>query len=71
MASHTPKLESHNVLNVGKGTIPRCEKNRGEPRDALPQNLLVTAIVLKHIKMNTITIKTKTTKRKRIEGCLP
>ena len=34
---HTPKLESHNVLNVEKNTIPRGEENRSESRDAFPQ----------------------------------
>ena len=37
MVFYTPKLESHNALNVAKNTIPRGEENRSESRDVLPQ----------------------------------
>jgi hypothetical protein len=37
---HTPKVKFHNVLNVGKDTIPRGEDNRSESRRVLPQTYL-------------------------------
>jgi hypothetical protein len=59
---HTPKLDLHIVLNVGKNTILRGEENWSAKRRP-PPNLLVKTPVLKNIKTKTITNKTNTNNR--------